>query len=167
MASYLNCQENLGTLRLEKFILIQMFDTAIGVAGKFLENPTIKANASLSFSVATGSTMTTDAVGNPVMRASSIESVVIACWLQQSKPPVAEVEEGSYLDCEYFEGRLVKPKDYPFPIMSTGELQVTINGRIGLVRQLNVFESPTGQQLGIAAKLGRRIKLYARFDQGS
>jgi hypothetical protein len=163
----LNCQDNFDTLKLEKFISIQMFDSAIGVAGKFLENPTIKANASLSFSVAAGSTMTTDAVGNPVMRASSIESVVITCWLQQSKPPVAEVQEGSYLDCEYFEGRLVKPKDYPLPIMSTGELQVTINGRIGLVRQLNVFESPTGQQLGIAAKLGRRIKLYARFDQGS
>jgi hypothetical protein len=146
----LNCQDNFDTLRLEKFILIQMFDSAIGVAGKFLENPTIKANASLSFSVATGSTMTTDAVGNPVIRASSIESVVIACWLQQSKPPVAEVQEGSYLDCEYFEGRLV-----------------TINGRIGLVMQLNVFESPTSQQLGIAAKLGRRIKLYVRFDQGS
>jgi len=167
MASYLNCQDNFDTLRLEKFILIQMFDSAIGVAGKFLENPTIKANASLSFSVATDSSMTIDAVGNPVMRASSIESVVITCWLQQSKLPVAEVQEGSYLDCEYFEGRLVKPKDYPLPIKTTGELQVTINGRIGLVRQLNVFESPTSQQLGIAAKLGRRIKLYARFDQGS
>ena len=167
MASYLNCQDNLGTLRLEKFILVQMFDTAIGVAGKFLENPTIKANASLSFSVATGSTITTDSVGNPIISPTAIESVVIACWLQQSKPPVAEVQEGSYLDCEYFEGRLVKPKDYPLPIRTTGELQVTINGRIGLVRQLNVFESPTSQQLGIAAKLGRRIKLYVRFDQGS
>lgn len=144
-----------------------MFDTAIGVAGKFLENPTIKANASLSFSVATGSTMITDAVGNPIISPTVMESVVITCWLQQSKPPVAEVQEGSYLDCEYFEGRLVKPRDYPFPIRTTGELQVTINGRIGLVRQLNVFESPTSQQLGIAAKLGRRIKLYVRFDQGS
>ena len=144
-----------------------MFDTAIGVAGKFLENPIIKANASLSFSVATGSTMATDAVGNPVMKPASIESVVIACWLQQTKPPIAEVQEGSYLDCEYFEGRLIKPKDYPFPIKTTGELQVTINGRIGLVRQLNVFESPTSQQLGIAVKLGRRIKLYVRFEQGS
>ena len=163
----MNCQDNFDTLRLDKFILIQMFDTAIGVAGKFLENPTIKANASLSFSVATDYTMTTDAVGNPVMRASSIESVVIACWLHKTKPPVAEVQEGSYLDCEYFEGRLVRPKDYPFPIKTTGELQVIINGRIGLVRQLNVFESPMGQQLGIAAKLGRRIKLYVRFEQGS
>lgn len=144
-----------------------MFDTAIGVAGKFLENPTINANASLSFSVATGSTMTTDAVGNPIMKPTSIESVVIACWLHQTKPPIAEVQEGSYLDCEYFEGRLVKPKDYPFPIRTTGELQVTINGRIGLVRQLNVFESPTSQQIGIAAKIGRRIKLYVRFEQGS
>ena len=144
-----------------------MFDTAIGVAGKFLENPTIKANASLFFSVATGSTMSTDAVGNPVMKPASIESVVITCWMQQAKPPIAEVQEGSYLDCEYFEGRLVKPKDYPFPIKTTGELQVTINGRIGLVRQLNMFESPTSQQLGIAAKLGRRIKLYVRFDPGS
>ena len=144
-----------------------MFDTVIGVAGKFLENPTIKANASLSFSVATGSTITTDSVGNPIISPTAIESVVIACWLQQIKPPVAEVQEGSYLDCEYFEGRLVKPKDYPFPIKTTGELQVTINGRIGFVRQLNVFESPTSQQLGIAAKLGRRIKLYVRFDQGS
>ena len=144
-----------------------MFDTAIGVAGKFLENPIIKANASLSFSVATGSTMTTDAVGNPIMKPASIESVVIACWLHQTKPPVAEVQEGSYLDCEYFEGRLIKPKDYLFPIKTTGELQVTINGRIGLVRQLNVFESPTSQQLGIVAKLGRRIKLYVRFEQGS
>ena len=143
-----------------------MFDTAIGVAGKFLENPIIKANASLSFSVATGSTMTTDAVGNPIMKPASIESVVIACWLHQTKPPVAEVQEGSYLDCEYFEGRLVKPRDYPFPVKTTGELQVTINGRTGLVRQLNVFESPTSQQLGIAAKLGRRIKLYVRFEQG-
>lgn len=144
-----------------------MFDTAIGIAGKFLENPTIKANASLSFSVATGSTITTDAVGNPIVKSGSMESVVIDCWLQQSKPPVAEVQEGSYLDCEYFEGRLVKPKDYPFPIRTTKELQVAINGRIGLVRQLNVFESPISQQLGIAAKLGRRIKLYARFEQGS
>jgi hypothetical protein len=144
-----------------------MFDTAIGVAGKFLENPTIKANASLSFSVATGSTITTDSVGNPIISPAAMESVVITCWLQQSKPPVAELQEGSYLDCEYFEGRLVKPKDYPLPIRTTGELQVTINGRIGLVRQLNVFESPTSQQLGIAAKLGRRIKLYVRFDQGS
>lgn len=144
-----------------------MFDTAIGVAGKFLENPIIKSNASLFFSVATGSTITTDSVGNPIISPTAIESVVIVCWLQQAKPPVAEVQEGSYLDCEYFEGRLVKPKDYPFPIQSTGELQVTINGRIGLVRQLNVFESPTSQQIGIAAKLGRRIKLYARFDQGS
>ena len=144
-----------------------MFDTAIRVAGKFLENPTIKANAFLSFSVATGSTMTTDAVGNPVMRASSVESVVIDCWLQQPKPPAAEVQEGSYLDCEYFEGRLVKPKDYLFPIKTTGGLQVTINGRIGLVRQLNAFESPTSQQLGIPSQLGRRIKLYASFDQGS
>ena len=144
-----------------------MFDDAIGIAGKFLENPTIKANASLSFSVATGSSMTIDAVGNPVTKPSSIESVVIACWLQQAKPSVAEVQEGSYLDCEYFEGRLVNPKDYPFPIRTTGELQLTINGRIGFVRQLNVFESPTSQQLGIAAKLGRRIKLYARFEQGS
>ena len=163
----MNCQDNFDTLRLEKFILIQMFDTAIGVAGKFLENPTIKANSSLSFSVATGSTMTTDAVGNPIMKPASIESVVIACWLHQTKPPMAEVQEGSYLDCEYFEGRLVKPKDYPFPIRTTGELQVTINGRIGLVRQLNVFESPTSQQIGIAAKIGRRIKLYVRFEQGS
>jgi hypothetical protein len=167
MASYLNCQDNFDTLRLEKFILIQMFDSAIGVAGKFLENPTIKANASLSFSVATGSTITTDSVGNPIISPAAMESVVITCWLQQSKPPVAEVQEGSYLDCEYFEGRLVKPKDYPLPVRTTGELQVTINGRIGLVRQLNVFESPTSQQLGIAAKLGRRIKLYGRFDQGS
>ena len=163
----MNCQDNFDTLRLEKFILIQMFDTAIGVAGKFLENPTIKANASLSFSVATGSTITTDSVGNPIISPTAMESVVIACWLQQTKPPVAEVQEGSYLDCEYFEGRLVKPRDYPFPIRTTGELQVTINGRIGLVRQLNVFESPTSQQLGIAAKLGRKIKLYARFEQGS
>lgn len=163
----MNCQDNFDILRLEKFILIQMFDTAIGVAGKFLENPTINANASLSFSVATGSTMTTDAVGNPIMKPTSIESVVIACWLHQTKPPIAEVQEGSYLDCEYFEGRLVKPKDYPFPIRTTGELQVTINGRIGLVRQLNVFESPTSQQIGIAAKIGRRIKLYVRFEQGS
>ena len=167
MSSYLNCQDNFDTLRLEKFISIQMFDTAIGVAGKFLENPVIKANASLSFSVATGSTMTSDAVGNPIMKPASIESVVIVCLLQQTKPPVAEVQEGSYLACEYFEGRLVKPRDYPFPIKTTGELQVTINGRIGFVRQLNVFESPTSQQLGIAAKLGRRIKLYARFEQGS
>jgi hypothetical protein len=144
-----------------------MFDTAIGVAGKFLENPTIKANSSLSFSVAMGSTMTTDSVGNPIIGPTAMESVVIACWLQQAKPPIAEVQEGSYLDCEYFEGRLVKPKDYPFPIKTTGEIQVTINGRIGLVRQLNVFESPTSQQLGIAAKLGRRIKLYVRFEQGS
>jgi hypothetical protein len=144
-----------------------MFDSAIGVAGKFLENPTIKANASLSFSVATGSTITTDSVGNPIISPAAMESVVITCWLQQSKPPVAELQEGSYLDCEYFEGRLVKPKDYPLPVRTTGELQVTINGRIGLVRQLNVFESPTSQQLGIAAKLGRRIKLYVRFDQGS
>lgn len=144
-----------------------MFDTAIEVAGEFLENPTIKANASLSFSVATGSTITTDSVGNPIISPTAMESVAIACWLQQTKPPVAEVQEGSYLDCEYFEGRLVKPRDYPFPIKTTGELQVTINGRVGLVRQLNVFESPTSQQLGIAAKLGRRIKLYARFDQGS
>jgi len=163
----LNCQDNFDTLRLEKFILIQMFDAAIGIAGKFLENPTINANASLSFSVATGSVMTIDAVGNPIIGPTAIESVTIACWLYQAKPPVAEVQEGSYLDCEYFEGRLVKPKDYPFPIRTTGELQVTINGRIGLVRQLNVFESPTGQQLGIAAKLGRRIKLYARFEQSS
>nr|QNL31617.1 MAG: hypothetical protein [Bacteriophage sp.] len=163
----MNCQDNFDTLKLEKFILIQMFDTAIGVAGKFLENPVIKANASLSFSVATGSTITTDSVGNPIISPTAMESVVIACWLQQAKPPVAEVQEGSYLDCEYFEGRLVKPRDYPFPIRTTGELQVTINGRIGLVRQLNVFESPTSQQLGIAAKLGRKIKLYARFEQGS
>lgn len=163
----MNCQDNFDTLRLDKFILVQMFDTAIGVAGKFLENPIIKANASLSFSVATGSTVTTDSVGNPIISPTAMESVVIACWLHQTKPSVAEVQEGSYLDCEYFEGRLVKPRDYPFPIRTTGELQVTINGRIGLVRQLNVFESPTSQQLGIAAKLGRRIKLYARFEQGS
>jgi hypothetical protein len=145
-----------------------MIDSTIGIAGQFLSNPTIKANASLVFSVATGApTMAVDEVGNPILAASATATVTLSCWLQQKKPPYADVQEGSYLDSEYFEGRLVDPKNYPFPVPSTGDIRITINGRSGLVRQLNAFESPTSQQLNISDKLGRRIKLYARFDQGN
>jgi hypothetical protein len=144
-----------------------MVDSVIGIAGQFLSNPTIKANASLVFSIATGApTIVADEVGNPILATSVTATVTLSCWLQQKKPPYADVQEGSYLDSEYFEGRLVNPKNYPFPVPATGDIRITINGRSGLIRQLNVFESPTSQQLNISDKLGRRIKLYARFDQG-
>jgi hypothetical protein len=145
-----------------------MIDAAIGIAGQFLSNPTIEANASLVFPVAIGDpTMTVDEVGNPILATNATEEVALSCWLQQKKPPYADVQEGSYLDSEYFEGRLVSPKNYPFPIRAAGNIRVVINGRSGLVRQLNAFESPTSQQLDISSKLGRRIKVYVRFDQGS
>lgn len=144
-----------------------MINQSIDIAGRFLANPVIKPNASLSFSVATGSpTMTVDEVGNPILVQPATRVETIECWLEQRKIPLAEVQEGSYLDCEYFEGRLVKPKDYPLPILASGEVRVIVNGRSGVIRQLNAFESPMSQQLGIASKLGRRIKVYIRFDQG-
>lgn len=145
-----------------------MLNSAISIASDFLANPVISSNATLTFSVASGRQgLTTDEVGNVILAPAAIESVTISCWLRQKKPPYADVQEGSYLDSEYFEGRLVDPKNYPLPIRATGNVTVTIDGRSGVLRQLNVFESPVSGQLQIAEKLGRRIKCYVRFDQGS
>lgn len=147
-----------------------MLDGILTVAGQFAENPyNIAANTIFTFTVAGESepVLEFDSVGNPVIKESDSVAVSLSAYLRQKKRPYADVQEGANLEAEYFEGRLVNPKTYPFPIRSLGDIQVIINGRNGAVTQLNCLESPASEQFAIASKLGQRIKCYVRFEQGN
>lgn len=149
-----------------------VLDSALSIAGRFIENPRIAPNAVISFEVntETGGTdppIEFDEVGNPIIGTPATETVTLQAYLRQKKAPFADVQAGANLDAEYFEGRLVEPKEYPFPIRSTGDIEITINGRSGILKQLNWLESPASEQYRIASEFGARIKCYVRFEQGN
>lgn len=139
------------------------------IARQFTANPTIAANATITFTqVAPSPGMTTDDYGNPIPLSAETTTVTLECYLREKPLYNMTMIEGVDENCTYFKGRLVSPKTFDFPINSNSEIEVTVNGRVGTaINEIRTFPSPSSEQYGIKTTLGQRIALIVQFKQGN
>jgi hypothetical protein len=140
------------------------------IAKGFAENPTIKANATISFDVITNqTTFTEDDWGNPIPEEEKTRTIILECYLKERPLSKSDIEMIAGIDqnCTFFKGRLVNPIEYTMPIKATTPLTVTINDRVGTaIGDLRLFESPFSQQENIKNVLGQRVAVIVQFTQG-
>jgi hypothetical protein len=145
----------------------------LAIAGDIISDPSIKANATISFSRIipdSTPTFTTDSKGRQVPAEGSSEVVELTCWLREArvKRDNPQMQEGADLNATYFEGRLVDPKTYDFPIKANSPITVTVNGRTGtMLVDTRMLESPTSQQYDIKGQLGQRLAIFVQFKQNN
>lgn len=139
------------------------------IARQFAANPTIAANATISFTkVGNSPGLTTDDYGNPIPLPAEESTVTLQCYLNEKPMPKMMNMEGIDEDCTYFQGRLTAPKTYNFPINSSSEITVTVGGRVGTaIADIRTLPSPADEQYGIKNILGQRIALVVQFKQGN
>jgi hypothetical protein len=139
------------------------------VAGKIISDPTIAANATITFDrITSPAGVTQDEAGRYVPTPATTESVTIECYLRQSQPKQNEQQTGIDIDATYFTGRLVDPKTYPFPLKANSPISVTVNGRTGtMLLGDRYLASPTDEQYNIKSNLGQRIAFFVQFKQGN
>lgn len=144
-------------------------DQLISTAGQIINDPTIAANATISFqSITSPAGVTQDSAGRYVPTPATTETVTLDCYLRQSKPRQDQLQQGIDVDATFFTGRLVNPKTYPFPLKANSPIAVTINGRTGtMLLDDKMLASPTDQQYDIKSNLGQRIAFFVQFKQGN
>lgn len=144
-------------------------DQLISTAGQIINDPTIAANATISFQTITSPAgVTQDSAGRYVPTPATTETVTLDCYLRQSKPRQDQLQQGVDIDATFFTGRLVNPKTYPFPLKANSLIAVTINGRTGtMLLDDKMLASPTDQQYDIKSNLGQRIAFFVQFKQGN
>jgi hypothetical protein len=143
-------------------------DQLISTAGQIINDPTIAANATITFQTITSPAgVTQDAAGRYVPSPAATATVNLSCYLRQSKPRQDQLQQGIDIDAVFFTGRLVEPKTYDFPLKANSAIAVTINGRTGtMILDDKLLASPTDQQYNIKSNLGQRIAFFVQFKQG-
>jgi hypothetical protein len=133
-------------------------------AKQIMANPTPPANATLRIRIANHDPIIDyDALGNPIVRENTQKEVSLRCWLRQAKPPAKDVQPGTNLDSEYFEGELLDPFVYDGNISSLGFILVTINGIKGKFNPTIFLDSPTSYGVNIRGYHGQKIAGYIEF----
>ena len=131
---------------------------------QIIANPTPPANATLKIKVANDdSIIDHDALGNPVVRENTQKEVTLRCWLRQPKVPSKDIQTGTNLDGEYFEGELLGPFIFDGDISSLGFIAVTINGMKGKFNPTIFLDSPTSYGVNIRGYHGQKIAGYIEF----
>lgn len=145
----------------------------MAIAGGIINDPTIAPNATITFNrIIPGSTPTfaTDSRGRQIPAGGNVETVNLSCYLREARQrrDNPQMQEGADLQATYFEGRLVNPKTYEFPIKANGPIAVTINGRAGtMLVDTMMLESPASEQYDIRSQLGQRIAFFVQFKQNN
>lgn len=145
----------------------------LAIAGDIINDPSIKANATINFSRIIPDitpTFAKDSRGREIPAEGNSEAVELTCWLREArvKRDNPQMQEGADLNATYFEGRLVDPKTYDFPIKANSPITVTINGRVGtMLVDTIMLESPTSQQYDIKGQLGQRLAIFVQFKQNN
>lgn len=124
-----------------------------------------EANATITFGSIIDVTVIQDEHGN-YQPTNTTVTTVLTCWLVQRKPPESEVQTGLNQDREYFEGELISPKTYNFPIVADG-IDVVVNGRAGKFYPVKLLESPASETWGTKNLLGQKVAGWVQFEEGS
>ncbi|MDJ0579042.1 hypothetical protein [Crocosphaera sp.] len=143
-----------------------MLDKYLSTANEVLADlgqPT--ANATLTLEDITDVTIFEDEHGN-MQPTNTTTTTVLTCWLCQKKPPENDVQVGLNQDREYFEGELITPKTYDFPIVSDG-VDIVVNGRSGKFYPVKKFETPASETWDTKSFLGQKIAGWVQFEEGN
>lgn len=143
-------------------------DRLISTAGQIINDPTIAANAAITFqSITSPAGVIQDSAGRYIPTPAATETITLNCYLRQSKPRQDQLQQGIDIDAVFFTGRLVEPKTYNFPLKANSAIAVTVNGRTGtMILDDKLLASPTDQQYNIKSNLGQRIAFFVQFKQG-
>ena len=142
-------------------ILVDNIDV---IAREFLDNPSIESNATITLEQPNASsTVTLSPLGTPIVTTTR---VILQIWLKSAKRPNAEKQEGLNKDWEYYQGRLVDPIDYTFPLKSAQPIKIELEGRTGTVKDSFYLPSPAASQYGIDELLGKKIAVWVEYSEG-
>ena len=76
------------------------------------------------------------------------------------------VQVGLNQNKEYFEGELITPKTYDYPIVAE-DIDVVVNGCSGKFYSVKFFETPASETWGTKSFLGQKIAGWIQFEEGS
>lgn len=136
----------------------------------FANNPRLGINAIITFEVSTGETIETDDIGNIILVPSST-TVTLKASLRQTPSDRFTNDQRNRVGVDqavnYYQGRLIEPKEYDFPIIAIGDITVTLDGRKGRATELVTIPTSSAREFGITENLGQRIQMFIEFQQGN